>query len=66
MTSIEYLPLNRLSFKSALNSYALLKQPLMRQLNVGAEPYDGGCRGIELDIAQHDPATYWSVGHGST
>lgn len=61
--SVFDLPYNQVSFKCSHNSYDR-DETLVEQLHWDEEePWQGGCRGLELDINQSDEGNQWSVGH---
>jgi len=63
MNAYDSLRYNEVSMKAAHNSYQR-DETLIEQItwNPG-RPYNGGCRAIELDIAQSPSGEAWSVGH---
>lgn len=61
--SVYDLPYNTVSFKASHNSYDR-DETLVEQLHWDSEdPWQGGCRGVELDINQSKDGNQWSVGH---
>lgn len=63
MSDVYGLRYNEVSFKASHNSYDR-DETLVEQLSWSVEePWNGGCRGLELDINQSDDGNYWSVGH---
>lgn len=63
MADVNTLPYNQVSFKASHNSYDR-DETLAEQLHWDPDkPWQGGCRGLELDINQSDEGNYWSVGH---
>jgi hypothetical protein len=63
MSDVYSLPYNQVSFKASHNSYDR-DETLVQQLAWDpAKPWQGGCRGLELDINQSSSGNQWSVGH---
>lgn len=63
MSNVNDLPYNQVSFKASHNSYDR-DESLVEQLHWSStEPWQGGCRGLELDINQSEEGNQWSVGH---
>jgi hypothetical protein len=63
MSDVYTLPYNQVSFKASHNSYDR-DETLVQQLAWDPnQPWQGGCRGLELDINQSEDGNYWSVGH---
>ena len=65
MDPVYSLPYNEVSFKASHNSYDR-DEPLVQQLqwNPG-QPWQCGCRGLELDISQSSSGNQWSVSHSA-
>lgn len=63
MNDMDSLLYNQVSMKAAHNSYQR-DEPLIEQIcwNSG-EPFNNGCRAVELDIAEAPSRNAWSVGH---
>lgn len=63
MPDVYALPYNQVSMKASHNSYDR-DESLTEQLQWNYwEPYQNGCRGLELDINQSSSGNQWSVGH---
>jgi hypothetical protein len=63
MSDVYSLPYNQVAFKASHNSYDR-DETLPEQLQWYPEqPWQGGCRGLELDISQSKSGNAWSVGH---
>jgi hypothetical protein len=63
ITVVYSLPYNQVSFKASHNSYDR-NEPLTQQLQWNrADPWQCGCRGLELDISQSSSGNQWSVSH---
>lgn len=63
MTDVRDLPYNQVSFKASHNSYDR-DETLVEQLAWDSiQPWQGGCRGLELDINESGEGHQWSVGH---
>lgn len=63
MSDVYSLRYNQVSMKASHNSYDR-DETLVQQLSWDArQPWQGGCRGLELDINQSSSGNQWSVGH---
>lgn len=63
MSNVYSLRYNQVSFKASHNSYDR-DETLVEQLHWNSsQPWQGGCRGLELDINQSSSGNQWSVGH---
>jgi hypothetical protein len=63
MGDVYDLPYNQVSFKASHNSYDR-DEPFIEQLDWNStQPWQAGCRGLELDINQSETGNRWSVGH---
>lgn len=63
MSDVYSLPYNQVSFKASHNSYDR-NEPLVQQLRWNpSQPWQCGCRGLELDISQSSTGNNWSVSH---
>lgn len=60
---VDSLRYNQVSFKAAHNSNDR-DETLTQQLGWdAAQPWQAGCRGLELDVSQSESGNRWSVGH---
>lgn len=63
MDPVYLLPYNQVSFKASHNSYDR-NESLVQQLQWNpSQPWQCGCRGLELDISQSSSGNQWSVSH---
>lgn len=63
MGDVYSLPYNQVSFKASHNSYDR-DETLAEQLQWDPrQPWQGGCRGLELDISESSTGNQWSVSH---
>jgi len=55
---------NEVTFKASHNSYLRSERPVVTQLaHSSAQPHQGGCRGLELDLHLSGDLWEWSISH---